>query len=437
MIESIHIHNFQCHKDLSIYLGRSTVLQGDSNHGKTAVLRALYWVMYNEPQGTDFISYWAYKKLKNGIRFIDGQYTEVVVHVDGHTIVRHRGEDFNGYVVDGVRYEALRSDVPAEVSSLLNLSDVSVQKQLDAPFLLSMTPGEAAQYLNKLANLEDVSGILATAKKASMDAAADAEQAKAEAEEAEKREKQFGWIEEVQELSNKCEAAKTETNSVRDRLEAIGATIEDYDVYARELHPLERAVKALPDPVNNAEAIRACQEGVATLRSYRDADQEDACMSVAFASLAQLGDYPADKDFGRSKLEKTLDDFDKLDDVDAMQAAEASIEALKEEIHCRVPHLHLDHPTCMDLTPRVRLEDSLKAYDSLDDLERLRDAEEQLDALGPIVTIEQTPLAAIEKSLEDYDAVEDVTQIDGEIAELEKSIEGQVCPTCGRPYALH
>lgn len=425
MIESIHIHNFQCHKDLSIYLGRSTVLQGDSNHGKTAVLRALYWVMYNEPRGTDYISYWAYKKLKNGIRFIDGQYTEVAVRVDGHTIVRHRGEDFNGYVVDGVRYEALRDDVPAEVTSLLNLSDVSVQKQLDAPFLLSMTPGEAAQYLNKLANLEDVSGILATAKKTSMDATAEAEQAKAEAEEAEKREKQFGWIEEVQDLTNKCEAAKTESNSVRDRLEAIGATVEDYDVNARELHPLERAMKALPDPVNNAEAIRACQEGVATLRSYRDADQEDACMSVAFASLAQLGDYPADKDFGRTKLEKTLDDFDDLGDVAALKDADDKVAALGA---C---------PEVPSPEPRERLERSLAEFDGLKDLQRLENAERELDALGPMVTIEQTPRAAMEKTLEDYDSIEDTSAIDAEIAELEKSIEGQVCPTCGRPFALH
>lgn len=425
MIESIHIHNFQCHKDLSLYLGRSTILQGDSNHGKTAVLRALYWVMYNEPQGTDYVSYWAYKQLKNGIKFIDSEYTEVVVRVDGHTIVRHRDNEFNGYVVDGTKYEALRGDVPAEVSSLLNLSDVSVQKQLDAPFLLSMTPGEAAQYLNKLANLEDVSGILATAKKTSMDAAAEAEQAKAEAEEAEKREKQFGWIEEVQELTNKCEAAKTETNSVRDCLEAVGATIEDYDVNARELHPLERAMKALPDPVNNAEAIRACQEGVAALRSYRDADQEDACMSVAFASLAQLGDYPADKDFGRAKLEKTLDDFDDLGDVAALKDADDKVTALGA---C---------PEVPSPEPRERLERSLAEFDGLKDLQRLENAERELDALGPMVTIEQTPRAAMEKTLEDYDSIEGTSAIDAEITELEKSIEGQVCPTCGRPFALH
>lgn len=359
-------------------------MQGDSNHGKTAVLRALFWVMYNEPQGTDYVSYWAYKQLKNGIKFLDGEYTEVVVFVDGHAIVRHRDNEFNGYIVDGTKYEALHGGVPPEVTAILNLSDTSVQKQLDAPFLLSMTPGEAAQYLNKLANLEDVSGILATAKKASTDANAAAERASAEAAEAGEHEKQFGWISEVQDLADKCEKARDATNSVRDQLVAMGATVEDFDASERELHPLERALKALPPPVDHAVEIKACQEGVASLRAYRDADQQDAMMSAAFADLVMLGEYPQGTDNHRDRLEKSLDDYDKLEDISKLQAAE-----------------------------------------------------EQLEALGPMITAQQTPLAAMERSLKEYDGLEDPGAIGAEIEELEKSMEGQVCPTCGRPFTMH
>ena len=57
MISRIVIHNFQCHKDLDLDLGRSTVLAGNSNSGKTAVLRALYWVLYNTPSGDSYVSY--------------------------------------------------------------------------------------------------------------------------------------------------------------------------------------------------------------------------------------------------------------------------------------------------------------------------------------------------------------------------------------------
>lgn len=383
LIESIHLHNFQCHKDLTLALGRSTVLQGGSDHGKTAVLRALYWVIYNEPQGAEFVSYWAQKPTKTGFKFKEGEYTEVSVVVDGHTIVRRRDNDFNGYTVDGVQYEALRGSVPEAVAALLNLSDVSVQKQMDAPFLLSMTSGEAAQFLNRLAGLEDVSGILAVAKKAGTDAVVAAEQAEANAKAAEEQEARFGWVDEVQRLADDCEKAKNGSLEIRSRLEAIGATVEDLDITLRELHPLERALKALPNPVDNAAAIKACQEGVAALRSYRDADQEDAAALAAFAQLDGLGTYPEDKDGSCPKLERLLVD-----------------------------------------------------YDGLEDLEKLADAERKLEALGPIVTAQQTPRAAMEKSLADYDSLEDVATIDNEIKTLETSIEGQVCPTCGRPYLL-
>lgn len=380
MIESIHIHNFQCHKDLTLYLGRSTVLQGDSNHGKTAVLRALYWVAYNEPKGDAYVSSWA----KSGSRFKQGECTEVVLTVDGHTIVRHRDNDFNGYVVDGTRYEALRGNVPDAVTQILNLSDVSVQKQLDAPFLLSMTPGEAATFLNELAGLEDVSGILATAKKMSTDATTAADKAKADAAAAEEQEKQLTWVDDIQDIVGKCEKGEESLHSVREGLEKIGRTVEDMDITLRELHPLERALAVLPEDVDNEAAIRACREGITALRSYRDADQEDAAALAAFAQLDGLGTYPEGGGSSCPKLERLLAD-----------------------------------------------------YDGLEDLEELTDAERKLEALGPMPAAQQTPRAAMEKSLADYDSLENVDAIDNEIKALETSIEGQVCPTCGRPYSLH
>lgn len=386
MIESIHIHNFQCHKDLALDLGRSTVLQGDSNHGKTAVLRALYWVAYNEPKGDAYVSSWAVTKTKNGSRFKQGEYTEVVLAVDGHTIVRHRDNDFNGYLVDGVKYEALRGGVPDAVTQILNLSDVSVQKQLDAPFLLSMTPGEAATFLNSLAGLDDVSGILATAKKVSMDATAAADKAAADATTAEEQAQQYGWVDEAQEIANRCGENEKSLLSIRVRLEAIGATVEDYDLNAKEMHPLDQALAALPPFTDNSAVIKACQEGIAALRSYRDADQEDAAMSLAWTNIEKLGEYPEGEGTGREKLEKSLEDYDSLEDLGKLQEAEAEIGALDD--------------SCLQV-------------------------------------IQTYPRTQLEQTLKDYDSLEDIAVIDNEIKALEASIEGQACPACGRPYSMH
>lgn len=439
MITQIRITNFQCHRDLTLDLGRSTILQGGSDHGKTAVLRALYWVFYNEPRGTDYVSTWACKKTSQGITFHPGEYTEVMVVVDGHTITRLRSNEFNGYILDGVKYEALRGDVPAEITAALNISEVSVQKQLDPPFLLSMTPGEAATFLNKLANLEDVSGILATSKKTSADATAAAEAAAANAQAAIEAEAKFDWVDEAQALMAKCEETAEALGSLRENLTKIGMTVEDYNVTQRELHPLDHALRVLPTPVNNDPLIRECREGITTLRAYRDADQEDAVMSALLANLSALGNYPQAPDTGRSRLEKTLSDFDSIEPVAPLAEAASKIEQLRDSIKAAHPdfHLTLDAPATYDRSALQRLQALLADFDSLDDLDRLTEAEQKLNALPQPPSCYTSYVGSLENSLQIYDSLEDPAAIDADIAELVKSLEGQVCPTCGRPFEQH
>lgn len=52
----LRIQNFQAHKDTTIEFDRiTTIVGGPSDTGKSAVLRALKWVVKNEPKGTSFI----------------------------------------------------------------------------------------------------------------------------------------------------------------------------------------------------------------------------------------------------------------------------------------------------------------------------------------------------------------------------------------------
>lgn len=386
MIESIYLHNFQCHRDLKLELGLSTVFQGGSDHGKTAVLRALYWVIYNEPKGDAYVSTWAYTRTKGGdIRFHPNEWTEATIKVEGHTITRKRDNNFNGYIVDGKEYTALKGGVPDEVNAILNISEVSVQEQFDAPFLLSMTPGEAAQFLNKLAKLEDVSGILAAAKKKAMDDNSAAEKAAVALQEAEEAEKKFDWLEEAQSLADRCECLEKDINGTRTEISSMEDTVAEYDDAARKLVPLDNALKNLPEFEDKSAAIEKCHNGVELLRDYRDALVHIDQKTNALDAIEALGPYPADRDFNRTALER-----------------------------------------------------SLSAFDSLGDIDRLKEAEEALAKLGPMPEkIDPTKRLALEDSLRDYDSLPNVDAISASIKELEQSLEGQVCPTCGRPFTAH
>lgn len=151
-MKRVVIHNFQSHKGTTLELSPTVnALEGTSDSGKSAVLRAILWALTNRPDGTAFASYWA--KDKNGK--VSG---EVSVAIDNLT--RVRSADFNGYLhatSDGVsRFEALKGTVPAAIADAINIGEVNIQRQMDPPFLLSSTPGEAARYVNSLVGLDEI-----------------------------------------------------------------------------------------------------------------------------------------------------------------------------------------------------------------------------------------------------------------------------------------
>ena len=248
-----------------------------------------------------------------------------------------------------------------------------------------MTPGEAAQFLNKLAKLEDVSGILAVAQKKAMDDNSAAEKAAVALQEAEEDEKKFDWLEEAQSLADRCECLEQDINETRTEISSMKDSVNQYDDVARKLVPLDNALKNLPEFEDKSAAIEKCHNGVEILRDYRDALVHIDQKTNALDAIEALGPYPADRDFNRAALER-----------------------------------------------------SLSAFDSLGDIDKLKEAEEALAKLGPMPEkIDPAKRIALEDSLRDYDSLPDVDTISASIQELEQSLEGQVCPTCGRPFTAH
>lgn len=145
MIKSVTIENFQSHKHTHVDLvGGTNVIIGESDAGKSAVFRAINWVVSNRPLGDAYRSEWG------------GETRVVIETTDGHTVTRIKGPSRNQYVVNGKVLTAFGSEVPTEVTEVLRVDADSVQSQMDPPFLLSETPGEAARMLNRAASIEDI-----------------------------------------------------------------------------------------------------------------------------------------------------------------------------------------------------------------------------------------------------------------------------------------
>ena len=165
MIEAVEIENFQSHKGTNIELSSGlNVIKGRSHSGKSSVMRAIRWVLLNQPRGTHFVSHFKGNKEQTsvGLEFPSGAY-----------VIRERkGTTVNGYSSSAGDFEAMRSDVPEEIESVTQMNQINVQMQGDPYFMLSLTPGKVAKELNKLVGLDVIDNTLGRLNRLSNEAGA-------------------------------------------------------------------------------------------------------------------------------------------------------------------------------------------------------------------------------------------------------------------------
>jgi len=93
MIETVEVENFQSHKRTVLELSPGVnVIKGRSHSGKSSIVRAIRWVLLNQPRGTHFVSHFKKKKEETsvGIAFTGDKYA----------IRRRNGTATNEYETD-------------------------------------------------------------------------------------------------------------------------------------------------------------------------------------------------------------------------------------------------------------------------------------------------------------------------------------------------
>jgi exonuclease SbcC len=143
MINQLKISNFQSHKSTEIEFAPGVnIIVGATDSGKTSLIRALRWLIWNRPSGDAFRSIW-------------GGPTSVSIQMNDNVVTRGKGSE-NIYKFNGETYRAFGNDVPNEIIKVLNIDETNLQMQLDAPFLISNSPGEVSAYFNRIAHLEKI-----------------------------------------------------------------------------------------------------------------------------------------------------------------------------------------------------------------------------------------------------------------------------------------
>lgn len=254
MIGSIEFENFQSHENSILKFSPGiNAITGPSDSGKSAVLRAFYWVVNNRPSGESFISYWAKNDKGKQIKptFVK------IINQKGE-MERRRDSSFNGYienVLDGEKeLEAVRTDVPEEVQSFFNLSEVNIQKQMDAPFLLSETSGEVARFFNRIIKLDEIDTALSLIDSKKRTSNNTIKNLQFQIEENEKSLKKYEWIEKTEPLIEKWEKINNKINEKTTLKNNVEESIQQMEFNTYKMKKLTPLIN-LQDKVDEIQKI--------------------------------------------------------------------------------------------------------------------------------------------------------------------------------------
>lgn len=147
-LQSLTIRNFQAHRNLKVRFDpHVTTIVGESDRGKSAIIRSLRWLVENRPSGKEFI--------RHGRKSVS-----VSLKVDGSTIVRSKGKK-NLYKINGKALASFSQTVPTGVSDILRMGPVNFQGQHDSPFWFTDSASQVSKNLNSVVDLSLMDDALA------------------------------------------------------------------------------------------------------------------------------------------------------------------------------------------------------------------------------------------------------------------------------------
>lgn len=272
MINNISISNFQSHKNsqLDFHPGVNVII-GPSDSGKTAIIRALRWLVWNRPTGDAIRSWW-------------GGDTKVALSLPTSSLSRVKGKE-NQYTLNGLTFKAVGTDVPEEIRDKLNLTDINLQQQLDRPFLLDSSPGEIAQHFNRVAQLDVIDRGLSNVQRWTRSVEQDLKARERQLRETEEALSQYDYLDEMERNVEAVEYLEKEVVSVRQQISRLSQVLQQIQDVKKAREPLAEIIsieKSVTEALTLAEQKRKVQNAHVQLTDLIDSI---ICNAVARAQI--------------------------------------------------------------------------------------------------------------------------------------------------------
>lgn len=290
MLSTIRIRNFQAHELREVEFGENiTAITGGTDSGKSSIVRALTWGLFNRPTGDSFI--------RHGADFA----SVVITTTDGHTIKRKRGKKGNLYILDGKKYKAFGNEVPKPIQDVLALSHINLQEQHDSPFWFSQSPGEVSRELNQIIDLGDIDTAMDCVARALRSNRAAAEVSRQRLEEAEKDVARYSKVPEaaeavgvVHKLLDDIERTRMEWECLRDTLSEIATLRERAAAFEMpDFSQAEELLQSIKEQAQRNQNLRRLIEDILRLtddvsNAVREAQEAEEAFHNTFKGTCPL-----------------------------------------------------------------------------------------------------------------------------------------------------
>ncbi len=248
MIDWVTLEGFQKHQNRTFRLGPVTTLVGPTGSGKSSLVRALYWLCFNKPDGDHFV--------RHGSKLCT-----VTASIDGRILSRSKGKGVNSYTLDGVEYKALgRGSVPQAVSEFLRTDPINFARQAEPYFWFSGTQGEVSRSLNELVDLSLIDDSLAFAAKSVAKAKEDRQEAQNRVRMHQEAIQNLNWTD--------------RTRKALDALESLLGALEVVHVKRARLRALLEEIEARSGPMGKVPDLSRLGTTMGMLESVRNRRRE-------------------------------------------------------------------------------------------------------------------------------------------------------------------
>ncbi|WP_308552239.1 AAA family ATPase [uncultured Peptoniphilus sp.] len=223
-IKKVHLINFQSHADSILDFDEGlNVILGRSDSGKTAVIRAIKWALYNEPRGDYFVR-------------IGEKDTSVEITFSDDTVLKRARNgnknvyEFKNLLGEVTRYEGFGGEVPQEIidqtaifkdSIGQNSQILYIQDQLEGPFLLSLSPGQKAAEIGKLIGVDILDIAITNTRRDTLKLNGILREKKEEKEKLEKELEGFSFLEEDEKKLNRLIEIQKALSEKEDKLNKL------------------------------------------------------------------------------------------------------------------------------------------------------------------------------------------------------------------------